>query len=168
MLIKCSNVNKKCFSSFSSMFITHSLHSEFTVQSARRTIIVLLSQPIRCAETAASYPPAPQWLLPAVRGIRRGAGVGSQCTVCTVCIVGNMSACILLKTLQTVNRRSLGVLRTPLVCTYHTERGVYGYRPRREGSEEADTELQALSERLSSLNQGQHSLAQFSPKKSSC
>ncbi|XP_062849359.1 2-oxoadipate dehydrogenase complex component E1 [Trichomycterus rosablanca] len=68
-----------------------------------------------------------------------------------------MSACILLKSLQKVNRYSLRVFRAPLVAAYHTERGVYGYRPRRESSEEADAEL---SGRLSSLNQD-HGLAQL-------
>lgn len=66
-----------------------------------------------------------------------------------------MSAGVMLKSLHKVSRYSLAVLKAPLVSSYHTERGVFGYRPRRANSEKPDAELQALLETHSSLNQGQ-------------
>lgn len=66
-----------------------------------------------------------------------------------------MSAGVMLKSLHKVSRYSLAVLKAPLVSSYHTERGVFGYRPRRANSETPDAELQALLKTHSSLNQGQ-------------
>lgn len=76
-----------------------------------------------------------------------------------------MSAGVLLKSLHKVSRYSLAVLRAPLASSYHTERGVFGYRPRRGEPEEPDKELQALLNTHSCLNQGQcvaHSLLLYS------
>lgn len=66
-----------------------------------------------------------------------------------------MSAGVMLKSLRKVSRYPLAVLRAPLVASYHTERGVFGYRPRRGNSEEPDAVLQELLNTHSSLNQGQ-------------
>ncbi|XP_036432329.1 LOW QUALITY PROTEIN: probable 2-oxoglutarate dehydrogenase E1 component DHKTD1, mitochondrial [Colossoma macropomum] len=65
-----------------------------------------------------------------------------------------MSAGIILKNVHKLSRGALGVSR-PLF--YHTERGVYGYKPRREApAEEGDTGI----DHFSSLNQD-HGLARL-------
>ncbi|KAG9280801.1 putative 2-oxoglutarate dehydrogenase E1 component DHKTD1, mitochondrial [Astyanax mexicanus] len=66
-----------------------------------------------------------------------------------------MSAGVMLKNVHRLCRYSLGVSRARL---YHTERGVYGYRPRTE-TPEGDTGLSQL-EHFSSLNQD-HGLARL-------
>ncbi|XP_058264033.1 2-oxoadipate dehydrogenase complex component E1 [Hemibagrus wyckioides] len=71
-----------------------------------------------------------------------------------------MSAGVMLKSLCKVSRYPLAVLRAPLVASYHTERGVFGYRPRRGNSEEPDAVLQELLNTYSSLNQD-HGLARL-------
>lgn len=63
-----------------------------------------------------------------------------------------MSAGVMLKCLHKVSRYSLAVFRAPLVALYHTERGVFGYRPRRG---KPDVVLQELLDTHSCLNQGQ-------------
>uniref|UniRef100_A0A3P9MC65 2-oxoadipate dehydrogenase complex component E1 n=1 Tax=Oryzias latipes TaxID=8090 RepID=A0A3P9MC65_ORYLA len=64
-----------------------------------------------------------------------------------------MSAVLLLK--ASLNRLPPRVARNALACAYHTERGVYGYRPKRTGGDS-----EPLRERLSALNQD-HGLARL-------
>lgn len=59
-----------------------------------------------------------------------------------------MSAALFLK--SSTKRLPLDVFGRAAGCRYHTERGVYGFRPKRSpGGDEL------LSERITALNQGQ-------------
>lgn len=70
-----------------------------------------------------------------------------------------MSALILLK--SSLSRLPQSVARQVVGCSYHTERGVYGYRPK---STERDQKWQ--SERVAALNQGQYGVKlQYGPLK---
>ncbi|XP_060770497.1 2-oxoadipate dehydrogenase complex component E1-like isoform X2 [Neoarius graeffei] len=71
-----------------------------------------------------------------------------------------MSAGVMLRNLRKVSRYYFAVLRAPFVASYHTERGVFGYRPRRGASEETDAELRALLNTHFSLNED-HGLARL-------
>lgn len=54
---------------------------------------------------------------------------------------------------RSLGRLPGGAARQLVGCSYHTEKGVYGYRPRR-----GDSRQEAPGERISALNQGQYSV----------
>lgn len=68
-----------------------------------------------------------------------------------------MSAVLFLR--KSLSRLPPAVARQVVSCCYHTERGVYGYRPKQTQSLH---ELQ--SERIAALNQGQYGLIKLSGK----
>lgn len=51
---------------------------------------------------------------------------------------------------RSLGRLPRGVARQVVGCSYHTEKGVYGYRPKR-----GDSRQEAPGDRISALNQGQ-------------
>lgn len=62
-----------------------------------------------------------------------------------------MSAVLLVS--RSLGRLPRGAARHLLGCSYHTEKGVYGYRPK-----PGDSRQEAAGERISALNQGQCSV----------
>lgn len=113
------------------------------------TFVNVVRRSSQSAAGAASPPPTfdSRWLWPPSRSLL------SPAVLCAIKgflkTTWNMSALLHLKT--SLGRIPPRIARLVVGCSYHTDRGVYGYRPKQTGRD-----LKFQADRVSALNQGQY------------